>query len=229
MLPISQLIKKTGHQIFTNILTVLGVSVGWSLFLVPVIFILPLHVALVFFAVTFIPVTVSVYVVMNHLLIKNKASIALFIRSFFYYFKRSFLLGILFNLAILIAISEWWYYININNSYLIFLFATFQTYLIFTFLTTQVYAIPFMVIEDLPLFKAMNKSIRHFMKNKGYTVGLFIQIISVTALLSLTVIGFFLLYIGMMAIFVINATNNLLLEKPNNEIVESNNNELVRG
>ncbi|MBW8348506.1 hypothetical protein K0H71_03470 [Bacillus sp. IITD106] len=221
MLPISQLLKKTGHQIFTNILTVLGVSAGWSLFLVPVIFILPIHFAIVFFAITIVPVTVSVYAVINHLLQKNKASIVLFIRSFFYYFKRSFFLGILYNLAILIAISEWWYYININNSYLVFLFATFQTYLIFTFLTTQVYAIPFMVIEDLPLFKAMNKSIRYFMKNKGYTVGLFIQIISVTALLSLTVIGFFLLYIGMVAIFVINATNNLRLDKPEKDIIDS--------
>lgn len=211
MLSISKLLKKTGHQIFINILTVMGVSVGWSLFLVPVLFILPYHLALIFFALTFIPVTVAVYAVIYHLLSKNKASLALFVRFFFRYYKRALLLSVFFLLAVLIPISEWWYYLKINDSYFIFIFATFQTYFCLTFLATQVYAIPFLVIKDLGTFAAMNQSIKHFMQHKGYTIGLFIQILSVTALLSLTVIGFFLLYIGMLAVFVLNATNNLQL------------------
>lgn len=212
MLSISKLLKKTGHQIFMNMLTVIGVSAGWSLFLVPVIFLLPIPWALVWVAITFVPATVTVYAVMQGVIGRKKASIALFFRSFFYYFKRSFLLGFIYFLAVLIPVSEWWYYLTINDSYLVFIFAVFQTYLILTFLATQVYAIPFMVMEDISAFKAMNQSIKHFMKHTWYTIGLFIQIVSVTALISFTVIGFFLLYIGMLAVFVLNATANLQLD-----------------
>ncbi|CAM4179001.1 YesL family protein [Lederbergia lenta] len=220
MLSISKLLKKTGHQIFMNMLTVMWVSGGWSLFIVPVVFLLPLPWAIVFIALTFVPATVAVYAVMNHVLQRNKAKLILFPRYFFYYFKRSCLMGIIYCVAVLIPISEWWYYATINNSYLVFVFAIFQTYLCLTFLATQVYAIPFLVQEDLSVFKAMNQSIKHFMKHTWYTIGLFIQILSVTALLSITVIGFFLLYIGMMAVFVLNATTNLHLEKKKDSVFE---------
>lgn len=211
MLSISKLLKKTGHQIFINILTVMWASAGWSLFIVPVVFLLPIPMAIGFVALTFVPATVAVYAVMNHVIQKNRAQLSLFPRYFFRFFKRSLLMGIIYCLAVLIPISEWWYYIKINDSYLVFVFAIFQTYLIFTFLATQVYAIPFLVRDDLSAFQAMNQSIKHFMKHTWYTIGLFIQILSVTAILCLTVIGFFLLYIGMLAIFVLNATSNLQL------------------
>ncbi|MEK3888634.1 hypothetical protein [Bacillus sp. FSL K6-3431] len=220
MLSISKLLKKTGHQIFMNMLTVMWVSVGWSLFIVPVVFLLPIHWAVVFVALTFVPATVAVYAVMNHVLQRNKAKLISFPRYFFYYFKRSCLMGIIYCVAVLIPISEWWYYATINNSYLVFIFAVFQTYLCLTFLATQVYAIPFLVQKDLTAFKAMNQSIKHFMKHTWYTIGLFTQILSVTALLCISVIGFFLLYIGMMAVFVLNATTNLQFEKKDDNVFE---------
>lgn len=227
MLSISKLLKKTGHQIFMNMLTVIGVSAGWSLFLVPVIFLFHIQWAILLMALTFIPATVTVYAVIHQVLNGKRATIISFFHNLFHYFKRSILLGFIYLLAVLIPISEWWYYLTINDSYLVFIFAVFQTYLCLTFLSTQVYAIPFLVIEDLSAMKAMNKSIKHFMKHTWYTIGLFIQILSVTILISLTVIGFFLLYIGMLAVFVLNATKNLELEKSTDKALEGNEQQAV--
>lgn len=209
MLSVSKLLKKSGHQIFINILTVMGVSMGWSLFIVPAVFILPIDWALIYLAIIFVPATVAVYAMMNYVLEGGRKRLFRFFKYFFYYFRRAFVIGLIFSLAVIIPLSEWWYYIKVNDSYYIFLFAVFQTYLCLTFLSSQVYTIPFLVKEDLPAFKAMNKSIKHFLKHTWYTVTLFIQIISVMVLLAISVIGFFLLYISMMSIFVLNATSNL--------------------
>ena len=81
------------------------------------------------------------------------------------------------------------------------------------FLISQVYAVPFLVKHDLKLFTAMNKSIKIFMGKPLYTFGLFIQITSITLLLSFTVIGFLLLYVGIIGIFVLTSVNNIQVEK----------------
>ncbi|MBS4192456.1 DUF624 domain-containing protein [Bacillus sp. FJAT-49705] len=221
MLSISKLLKKSGHQIFLNILNVLGISICWSLFIVPAIFLLPFYWAIAYLAITFIPATTAVFAVMNQIAEGKKYKFGMFIKSFFHYFTRSFRIGLLFSLAVLIPLSQWWYYININNSYLIFIFSVFQTYLCLTFLSTQVYTIPILVAEDCKVIKAMNKSIKAFMGNTWYTIGLFVQIICITLLISLTVIGFFLLYISMLAIFVLNASKNLDFAKKEESISEN--------
>lgn len=212
MLSISKLIIKTGHKIFQNIFTVLGVSIGWSLFVFPAVFLLPLPWAVAFLALTLVPATAAVYAVMNQVINGGKGGIADFFRFFIKYFRRAFLIGIILVLAVLIPVSEWWYYLNVNNSYGIFLFSVFQTYLCATFLASQVYTIPLLVMEDLKCFQAMNRSIKHFLAHPWYTIGLFVQMVSVTVLLSLSIVGFFLLHIGMLSIFILNATQNLMLE-----------------
>lgn len=220
MLSISKLLKKTGHQIFLNILTILGVSICWSLFIVPAIFLLEISWAIVFLVITFLPATTAVYAVIHHVLEGKKNKLGMFFKSFTHFFKRAFLLGLIYSLAVLIPLSEWWYYLNVNNSYFIFIFAVFQTYLCLTFLATQVYAVPILVIEDVKAFKAMNWSIKQFMAHTWYTIGLFVQILCITILISFTVIGFFLLFIGMMSVFVLNATKNLDLSKKEARVVE---------
>ncbi|MCM3239795.1 DUF624 domain-containing protein [Heyndrickxia oleronia] len=220
MLSISKLLKKTGHQIFLNILTVLGVSICWSLFIVPAIFLLPVQWAIVFLILTFIPSTTAAYAVMHHVLAGKKYKFGMFLKSFLRYYRRAFLLGLVYGLAVLIPLSEWWYYLTINHSYFIFIFSVFQTYLCLTFLATQVYAIPMLVLKDCKMLAAMNQSIKEFMGHTWYTIGLFIQILCITVLISFTVIGFFLLFIGMLAVFVLNATRNLELDKKKETLIE---------
>ncbi|WP_031539358.1 MULTISPECIES: DUF624 domain-containing protein [unclassified Bacillus (in: firmicutes)] len=213
MLSISKLVKKTGHQIFTNIMSVVFCSIAWSLFVVPVVFILPIPGAMVFLFLTFIPATVAVYSLMKRMLMHQRYKFGDFFRQFFYYFKRAFLFGILFWLAIIIPASSWWYYVTLNHGYMYFLFCIFQTYLCITFLISQVYTIPYLVMEDLHLLQAMNKSIKKFMSHTWYTIGFFMQILCIAILLSFTVIGFFLLFIGILTIFILNATDNIELSE----------------
>lgn len=219
MLSISSIVKKTGHHIFINILTVIGVSILWSIFIVPAIFLFPFPVAILFLFITFIPTTVAVFALINSMLRDGKNQLRRFFKLYFYYFKRAFLIGVVYCLAVIIPVSEWWYYFTINHNYFVFIFAIFQTYLCLTFLASQVYTIPFLVMEDLSAIQAMNQSIKHFLGHTWYTIGLFVQILSVTILLSLTVIGFFILYIGIMSIFVLNAAQNVTLDKKQEIIV----------
>lgn len=217
MLTISKLLKKTGHQIYVNILTVLSVSVFWSLFLVPAIFIFPKEGAAVFLAITLVPATTAVYAAMHQVTEVHRLKMREVFRHFFHFFGRAFVIGLVFLTAVVIPVSQWWYYLTLNNSFGMLLFAMFQTYFCITFLSTQVYTIPFLVMEDQGVWFSMNQSIKQFMSHTWYTMGLFIQILSATLLLSLTVIGFFLLYIGMIAIFVLNATKNLSLDEKHSE------------
>lgn len=217
MLSISKLLKKTGHQIYFNIFPVLSASVFWSLFLVPAIFVLPRHFAVLFLLVTFVPATTAVYAAMHQVTETHRVKVKDFFRHFFHFFSRSFLIGLLFSLAIVIPVSQWWYYLSVNPHFMMLVFALFQTYFCLTFLCTQVYTIPYLVIEDGKAIQSMNLSIKKFMSHTWYTMGLFTQILSITVLLSLTIIGFFLLYIGMLSIFVLNATKNLSLEENETE------------
>ncbi|MEH7222302.1 DUF624 domain-containing protein [Bacillus sp. JJ1566] len=212
MLSISKLLVKTGNQIFTNITKVLGVSVLWSLLLVPAIFILPLPSAIVYLFLTLFPATVAVLVVMKQVIERKRIRIIPgFFSSFVRFYKRSLFIGFFYLVAILIPVSTWWYYFEINGGYGLFIFSIFQTYFCFMFLVSQVYAIPLLVSEDSKMFTVMNKSIRIFMAKPVYSFGLFIQIASITVLLSLTIIGFLLLYVGIMAVFTLNAAANIQL------------------
>lgn len=208
MLTISQILKKSGHQIFINITTIIGVSLCWSLFVLPAIFLLPVHWAILFLALTAIPATCSAFAVLHEVTEGKKKPFGAFFRFFLQYMKKAWPMGMIYTVAMLIPFAEWWYYANVNSHYGVFLFSIFQTYLCVMFLTSQVYAIPFLVMGERSAFSAMNASIRHFLARPWYTIGLFVQIASVTVLLSFTVIGFFLLFIGIIAVFVLNAAKN---------------------
>lgn len=212
MLSISKLLKKTGHQIYTNITTILSVSLFWSLFLVPAIFILSRVSAVIFMMFTFIPATTAVYAVMHQVMNTHRSKMSDVFRYFVHYYKRAFLIGLSFSVAVLIPVSQWWFYLQGDHHFGMLVFTMFQTYFCLTFLSTQVYTIPYLVMEDGKAFQSMNRSVKKFMSQTWYTMGLFVQIISVTLLLCVSIVGFFLLYIGMLAVFVLNATENVSIE-----------------
>ena len=119
MLSISKLLVIAGSQIYTNILTVLGASVLWSLLLVPAIFILPLQSAIVYLFLTLFPATVAVLSVMKNVTERKKINlIKLLFSSFFYFYKRSFFVGVFLLIAIIIPVSSWWYYLEVNGGYM---------------------------------------------------------------------------------------------------------------
>lgn len=221
MVSISKVIMKAGGEIFHHITSVLWVSICWSLFIIPALFILDIYLALIYLLFVFFPVTVAAYAMMSGKLGLNKAEIASgFFKNIVKFYHRSFGIGLVFFVSALIPISTWWYYLE-TGGYMLFLFSVFQTYLCATFMASQVYTIPFLVMEDLKVFQAMNKSIQLFLGKIWYSVGLFIQIACITVLLGLTVVGFLCLYIGISSVFVLHAARNLTSEKSTIEVSQS--------
>lgn len=206
----SQTVRQAGHAIFQHIMLVIGISMLWSLFVVPALVILPVPAALLFVLLTLMPATAAACAVFHRVLAGGEHyRPGMFSRTFFHYYLRTFILGLVTALALVIIASQWWVYATLNHSYAVFLLAVFQTYLCLAFLATQVYALPVLVVNDCSIMQAVNRSMKCFMCRMGYTIALFIQLLCIIVLLAVTVIGFFLLFIGIYAIFILTASEHI--------------------
>ena len=214
MLSISKLIMKSGSMVYQNILSVLILSVIWSLLLVPFIFILPLQTAVIYLLLMAFPATIAVFAAMHEKLKNSRVNIvAAFFKAFLKFYVRGFLVGLLITLIVTIPSATWYMYISTDGGYGMFLFSMVQTYLCGMFLISQVYTVGIIVMKDQGVVKSMNDSIKWFVAKPTYTIGVFLQLLSVCVLLSLTVVGFFLLFIGIFAIFMINSVENVHAKK----------------
>ncbi|MCI1859193.1 MAG: DUF624 domain-containing protein [Sporolactobacillus sp.] len=208
----SQVIVQSAHQIFVNCVLVIGISFIWSLMIFPALFVFPWPAAMLFLVFTAMPATAAGCAVFGQVILQEeKYKLGDFFHFFLHYYFRSLGFGMIIGIAAVIIGTQWWYYFAINHHYLMFVFSVFQTYLCLAFVATQIYTLPFLIMDDCSLFQAMNRSIQHFMRHIGYTLSLFIQLICMTLLLAFTVIGFFLLFIGMCSVFLINAAQNIQL------------------
>lgn len=214
MLSMSKLILKSGSTVYQNMLSVLLVSLVWSITLVPFLFILPWQTALIYMLVMAFPATLAVFGAMNEKLKNERTNIiAEYFKALKKFYLRGFLVGILISIIVLIPVSTWYMYVSTDGGYGMFLFSIAQTYLCTMFLLSQVYTVGFIVINDQPFVKSMNESMKTFVAKPTYTIAVFLQLLSVCLLLCLTVVGFFLLFIGMFAIFMINSISNIYAEK----------------
>ncbi|OLN21923.1 hypothetical protein BTO30_12005 [Domibacillus antri] len=209
MKSVSQILLKSGSLIYLHIVEVLLVSLMWSVLIIPAVVILPIQTAILYLAVMVIPATTAAIYAINERFHHKKKLVKLFWKGFFTLYRRSVGVSLILSLAILIPVSTWWYYIQFNSGYGFFLFAVFQTYLCVMFLLTQMYAPALVAVHGMKTIEAMNQSIRYFLKYPWYTVVFFIQVLSITGLLALTFIGFFLLYAGMISILIRTSTFNI--------------------
>ena len=215
--PISSILKTTSHQIFVHIILTVYLSFIWSMSIVVPAVSLPVPAACLLMVFTVTPSAAAVFSIVNKTSDGVRYKFGNFIKEFFRLYRKSFSFGLILTGALLIPITQWWYYLEINGSYLVFVFSVFQTYLCLTFLASQVYTLPFLVADNLKLLQAMNKSIRCFLEHIWYSIGLFIQIVSVSLLLGITVMGFVLMFMGILAFFVLNSAKNAAAVNPSNK------------
>jgi len=135
----------------------------------------------------------------------------MFFKCFGKFYKRALILGVLLTVLTIIPVSSWWYYIMAKTTFS-FAIAVFQTYLYIMILISFTYVLPIIVIEDKGLSYSLKTSLRLLLDNPGYTIGSFIQIITVSALLVITIISVPLLFIGIFSIFTANLYENVLLK-----------------
>lgn len=209
MKKLSEIVIQSGVRIFRDITSVALFSLISSLVLVPAILIFPIPIAAAILCLLYVPLVTGAIYAGNEMLSGQKAKLSAMLRGTAKHYGSSLLFGVLCLLFILILISSWWYYGNKSGMFY-FALAVFQTYFVAMFFISQLYTLPLLVQEKVGIWTAIGRSAKLLIKHPGYTVGAFLQMLSIGVLLLLTVVGFAGLYVGCVAIYLNLLTRNLL-------------------
>lgn len=212
MRKLGEMVARTGVHVYREIVFVFLVSVISSAVLVPVVLLLPVPFAVIALILLYVPLCTGVLYASHRKLQGEKAGAGEMFAGAGKYYLSSLLFGMVCALFVLIIVSSWWYYGSKSGAMYLAL-AVFQTYFVAMFFVSQTYTLPLVVQENAGIFTAMGKSMKLFVAHPMYTIGAFIQAVSVALLLGLTVIGFGCLYMGMLGIYANRITANLLPKK----------------
>lgn len=206
---LSVIVVQSGKLVYREIIPVALSSAISSLVLVPLVFLLPLGWALVLLPLIYVPLCTGVLYACHRLLEGEKFQI----RAIFFGARKCYGASVVFalvcSLFALILVSSWWYYGNKQGAFY-FALAVFQTYFVAMFFVSQIYALPLVIQERIGIFRAMGKSFKLFVAHPLYTIGAFVQIVCLTLVLGVTVVGFACLYVGMIAMYANLVTANVL-------------------
>lgn len=219
---LSKVLIKSGHDIYENIVYVVIISIIWFIFIFPAIFVLTPYAGVIYFIFTSIPAFTAILYLTRQRIDRKSFSYKLFFTGLKKFYIRTFIYSMLFSIFVMIPVSSWWYYFQTKTMFT-FIIAVIQTYLFIFIILSQVYFLPLLVSENKNLISAINMSIKLFLDNGMYTFGSLIQIISVSILLLVTIVGVPLLWAGMVSIFLINLYDNLLLKYMNQEEINNLN------
>lgn len=208
---LSGVLRKSGHDIFQNIVEVVIISLLSSLILLPGIFFMPPAFGVIYLCLTGVPSVISGFYIIYQKINRKPVKYSMFFKCFKKFYKRALVLGILLTILTIIPVSSWSYYVMVKTTFS-FVIAIFQTYLYIMILISFIYVLPIIVIEDKGVSYSLKTSLRLLLDNPGYTIGSFIQIITVSALLVITIISVPLLFIGIFSIFTANLYENVLLK-----------------
>lgn len=208
---LSGILRKSGRDIFENILEVVAISLMASMIVFPGVFLLPPGPGAIYILFTASPALFAAFYAMDVKLRRKPFKYSLFFKGFKIYYGKAFFIGLLFIILSVIPISSWWYYARIKTVFS-FVIAMFQSYLYLMILMALTYIIPVIIRENRGISYSVKTSFTLFLDNPGYTIGSFIQIISITILLVITIVSFPMLFPGMFSIFVLNLHENLLLK-----------------
>ncbi|ULL18761.1 hypothetical protein DVH26_32595 [Paenibacillus sp. H1-7] len=209
MRKLSEMVARTGVQVYREIIFVFLLSMISSAVLVPVVLLLPVAFAFIALIVLYVPLCTGVIYACHRKLQGERAGIRAMLAGAGKYYLPSLLFGLVCALFVLILVSSWWYY-GSKNGTLYLTLAVFQTYFVAMFFVSQLYVLPLVVQEKAGIFTAMGRSMKLFVAHPMYTIGAFIQAVSMALLLGLTVIGFGCLYLGMLGMFLNQITANVL-------------------
>ncbi|MGV3489270.1 MAG: hypothetical protein ACO1OC_11905 [Tuberibacillus sp.] len=212
MKTVSQVLKKSGHDIYENMLTVIGLSLCWFALLIPAFFFLVLPVAVIYLVLTAIPGLAGVIYAMKHKINRKPFKYSLFLKGIAKFYGRSLVFSFIYFLFALILVSSWWYCVH-NSGFLPLIIAIFQTYFFAFVMLALYYALPIMVVKDAKVSDSIKASLSLFLRKSGYTMGTGVQILTVGLLLLVTVVSIPLLFAGMLSVFIINTYENLCPEE----------------
>lgn len=215
MRKLSAVVVQSAKAVFHDMIPVALLSVLGALVLVPFVFLLPVGLSLLLLPFVFVPLCAGALYATERRMKGERARVSALFAGAWKFLRPSAVFGLFCSLLLLIVVSTWWYYGGKSGT-LYFALAVFQTYFVAMVFVSQLYALPLVVRERIGVFTAMGRSVKLFLAHPGYTVGAFIQLLSLTLLLGVTIVGFGCLFFGMYGVYAHLATANLFA-KPEEE------------
>ncbi|GIP38766.1 hypothetical protein J31TS4_20460 [Paenibacillus sp. J31TS4] len=216
MRKLHEIVANTAKAVYREIIPVALFSIVSSLILVPVVFFLPLGLALALLPLVYMPLLLGVFDASHRMLEGEKGRVKHVLKGAAKHFGAGLVFGLGIALFALILYSSWWYY-GSGKGMIAFGVAIFQTYFVAMVIVSQVYALPLVVQQKVGIFRAMGQSVKLFVSKPGYTFGVFFQLVSLTVILAVTVVGFAFQYAGIAGIYLNMATRNLFPEDEKEE------------
>lgn len=203
MKTVSQVLKKSGHDIYENMIPVIALSFLWFVLMIPAIFFLVPQIAVFYLVLTAIPGLAGVIYAMKQKIERQPFKYILFLKGFAKFYGRSLVFSLIMSIFAFILVASWWYYVS-SSSFFALIVAIFQTYFLAFVSFALLYTLPILVTKDVRISDAIRESIRLFLSKSLFTIGTSIQILTVGILLLITVVSVPLLFAGMLSIFMIN-------------------------
>jgi hypothetical protein len=192
---VSLVLRRTGLAVYENLPACVGVSVAWTIPVLPGVFLMrmPLGGAYVVFAALtgIVPAFRFVYLTLRRKRMRRE----LFWQSAPRMLARGAAIAAVGCVVYTIAYSTWWYYLA-SPSTLRFILAMVQSYLLGMFVMSSVYVPALLAFGELKVGDAFLESFRLFFTNTGYSLLLWVQLLTLTVFLLVTTIGFALLFAG---------------------------------
>ncbi|AQT85311.1 hypothetical protein ERICIV_00384 [Paenibacillus larvae subsp. larvae] len=209
MRKLSEIMVQSGILIYREITRLALFSLVCSAALIPIGFFFPIPIAFLLLSAVYFPLMAGVLYSCHHYLSKKHGGTRKIFRGAIRFYFPSVLFGLLIGLFVLILVSSWMYY-GSRSGMGYFILAVFQTYFVTMVFVSQLYTLPLVIQQETGFFRAVNQSIKLFLKHPLYTIGAFFQVVCITVMLALTVVGFMALYPGVMGIYLNKVTANLI-------------------
>lgn len=209
MRKLSRVVVQAAKRVFEDIVPVALLSAVGALLLAPLVFFAPVGVSLLVLPFVFVPLCAGALHAANRMLAGGRLKLRTMLAGAWRFLLPSLAVAFVYAAFMLIIVSTWWYYGGKGGTFSVAL-AVFQTYFVAMVLVSQLYALPLIVRERMGAFAAMGRSVKLFLRHPGYTIGAFVQLLSLTVLLGLTIVGFGCLFLGMYGIYANLVTANVL-------------------
>lgn len=207
MFSVTSILRVTAKDMYHHIISIIAVSLLVSVLCIPFVLFLPWQMAILFLLLIGGPIWLAAATSMEAVLMNTKVVL---IKVFLQGLKRHYLKGIglafFYGGFAFILGASWWHW-SIEQSYVAFAIACFQTYFSGMVLLSQLYTVPILMKYQLSLPKAMGTSMKLLLKYPLYTMGCFIQLIIFAGLLAFTIVGNALLLPGVLALFLSRMTS----------------------
>ncbi|MEF3304134.1 hypothetical protein [Paenibacillus sp. GYB003] len=209
MRKLSYIVVQSAKRVYEDIVPVAILSVAGAVLLVPLVFFAPIGISLFVLPFVFVPLCAGALYASHRTGKSGRLKVRELFAGAWKHLLPSIVLALVYSIFILIIVSTWWYYGGKSGTLHLAL-AIFQTYFVAMVFVSQIYALPLIVQEGIGAFAAIGRSVKLFLRHPGYTIGAFVQLISLTVLLGITVIGFGCLFLGMYGIYANLVTANVL-------------------